>query len=318
MEQYLKASGIHKNYENIPILRGVTLNLYKNEILSILGSNGAGKTTLIKILATILTKDSGEIEIMGLNLNNHEQEIRGCFGYVGQDTERSAYARLTVKENLIFFAKLQGLTTKRIKQNIEKLVHYFHFEENMNKYFMQLSGGQKQTVVIMRALLHDPFLIYLDEPTKGLDPIAAKVLRDFLKKYVRNENKSLLLTSHILPEVEYLSDRIAFLNKGKINICDTLENIKAKVGIRDFLEIRKENLSKQAIADLSSLAAVEVCEDSGNGWISLGLKDLFKGTELIIKELKKRKLDCEFRHRTISLEDAFIHCFGGINERFDT
>ena len=170
----------------------------------------------------------------------------------------------------------------------------------------------------MRALLHDPFLIYLDEPTKGLDPISAKVLRDFLKKYVRSENKSLLLTSHILPEVEYLSDRIAFINKGKIDICDNVENIKAKVGVKDFLEIRKEHLSKQVLAELSSLDVVEFCKDAGNGWISLGLKDLFKGMEVIIKELKRRKLKSEFRHRAVSMEDAFIHCVGAMKEGFDT
>ncbi len=230
METYLRAVAIKKCYGAHRVLKGVNLTLRKNEILSILGPNGAGKTTLIKILATLIAKDSGRIEVMGHNPDRNERQVQRCFGYVGQDTDRSAYARLTARENLVFFARLRGLAKEIIHKRIEGLVEYFDFSGNINKLFMHLSGGQKQTVIIMRALLHDPSVIYLDEPTKGLDPVSAKRLRDFLKQYVRWENKSLLLTSHILSEVEYLADRICFMNNGNLDAGDSVENIIARTG----------------------------------------------------------------------------------------
>jgi ABC-type multidrug transport system ATPase subunit len=166
MTTYLSAQDVRKTYGDTVALHDASLELYQGEILALLGPNGAGKTTLIKILATLLTKDAGQVTILGYNLDTHPEEIRHVFGYVGQDTERSAYARLTVVENLTFFGKLRGMTTQQIDQQIEKLATYFDFHANFDKQFVQLSGGQKQTVVIMRGLLHDPPLVYLDEPTK--------------------------------------------------------------------------------------------------------------------------------------------------------
>src|SRR5207248_2685575 len=154
MTLYLTAKEVYKSYGTTSVLKGVSLDLFEGEILALLGPNGSGKTTFIKILATLLTKDSGDIEIMGYNLDRDVDPIRHLFGYVGQDTERSAYARLTVRENLQFFGTLHGLSRKQINSQIQKLVGYFDFEANINKLFHHLSGGQKQTVVIMRALLY--------------------------------------------------------------------------------------------------------------------------------------------------------------------
>ena len=202
MKNVLIAENVRKTYKKHKksevALDGVNFDLKKGEIHSLLGPNGAGKTTFIKILATLLTKDSGVVNILGYDLDTQENEIKHILGYVGQDTERSAYARLTVRENLQFFGSLRGLKKNYINDQIEKLGEYFEFNGSIDKQFNDLSGGQKQAVVIMRSLLHDPPIIYLDEPTKGLDVIIAKRIREFLKNYAKKEGKSLLLTSHIM------------------------------------------------------------------------------------------------------------------------
>ncbi len=316
-EIYMSAQHVRKTYGDAVALEDATLNLHQGEILALLGSNGAGKTTFIKILATLLTKDSGQVEVLGYNLDKHEKEIRHFFGYVGQDTERSAYARLTVMENLRFFGALQGLHKKQIGQQIDKLVSYFDFEANLNKLFMQLSGGQKQAVVIIRALLHDPVLIYLDEPTKGLDPIVAQKIRSFLKQYVLQEHKSLLLTSHILSEVDQLADRVALIHKGKIEVTDSPEELKSMIGVREFIELRKESLPTPTKEKILQHESVPFCVDSDPQWISFGVTDIFSGTEAVIQALREDNVHLTFRQRTVSLEDAYLHIIGALSDKFE-
>jgi len=313
----LSAQNVRKSYGKVVALQDVTLELHEKEILALLGTNGSGKTTLIKILATLLTKDSGKVEIMGYDLDTHESEIRHLFGYVGQDTEHSSYARLTVKENLQFFGKLRGLKKKQIDQQIEKLSAYFDFDSNLNKLFMHLSGGQKQTVVIIRALLHNPALIYLDEPTKGLDPIIAHKIRTFLKEYTSKEGKTILLTSHILTEVDELADRVVLFHGGNNLITDTPANLKRTVGAPEFIEIQAENLPAATFDKISKLETVLLHIEKDPKWISFGISDFFNGTEAIINILRDDGVHAGFRHRVVSLEDVFVYYLGGLTEKFE-
>jgi len=234
---FLSARHVTKSYGDTPALKGIDLDLYAGEILALLGPNGAGKTTFIKIIATLLAKTAGRVQILGHDLDQDLRSIRHLFGYVGQDTDRSAYARLTVRQNLQFFGLLRGLNKRTIQEQQDKLAGFFDFRENLDKLFMHLSGGQKQTVVIMRALLHDPPIIYLDEPTKGLDPIIGKKIRAFLKTYVHQENKALLLTSHILTEVDEMADRVALIHDGRIGVVGTPSELKQSVGAAHFIEL---------------------------------------------------------------------------------
>jgi ABC-2 type transport system ATP-binding protein len=317
MQVYLSARNVRKSYGNYQALSDVTLELYQGEILALLGPNGAGKTTLIKILATLLTKDGGQVSVMGYDLDRDEQEIRHLFGYVGQDTDRSAYARLTVVENLRFFGALRGLSRRQIDEQIEKLAHYFDFRANLDKLFMYLSGGQKQTVVIMRALLYDPPLIYLDEPTKGLDPLIAKKIRDFLQKYVSEERKSLLLTSHILTEVDELAHRVALIHGGKIAVSGVSSQLKAAVGAAHLIELRDEALPAEVRQAIQQLDQVTTQVERESGWASFGITDPQLGTEAVLRVLRESQIQVPFRFHTTTLEDAFVHHIGVLDEQFE-
>lgn len=297
-------------------LDDLTFELKKGEIHSLLGPNGAGKTTLIKILATLLAKDEGTVNIMGYDLDESEKSIRHILGYVGQDTERSAYARLTARENLHFFGSMRGLSKEEIDKQIDKLVTYLGFEENMSKQFMHLSGGQKQIVVLMRALLHSPPIIFLDEPTKGLDPIIAQKIRKFLMDMVKKEGRTLLLTSHILSEVDEISDRVSLIHKGKIAITDTPDALKASVGVTDFIELERNGMSIDVLNRIKNLDVV-ISHVEHNEWDSFGVSDPFDGTQEILGILKETNSRVRFRHKSVSLEDAFIHHIGMLEESFD-
>jgi ABC-2 type transport system ATP-binding protein len=314
---YLSAQHVQKSYGKTAALRDASLELRQGEILALLGPNGAGKTTFIKILATVLTKDAGQVEILGHDLDRHTEQVRHLFGYVGQDTERSAYARLTVAENLHFFGALRGMSKQQIGAQIEKLATYFDFQGNLGKLFVHLSGGQKQTVIIMRGLLHDPPLIYLDEPTKGLDPIIAKRIRTFLKRFVQQEKKSLLLTSHVLSEVDELADRVALIHQGSISIVGTPDELKASVGATESVDIEKAPLPEATRTRIEQLEPVLFARERNHNWVSFGVSDGLTGAEAILRVIREDGVRAKFRHHTVSLEDAFIHHIGGLTEKFD-
>ncbi len=313
----LSAEHVQKAYGKVVALKDASLELYQGEILALLGPNGAGKTTFIKILATLLTKDRGRVDILGYDLDKHAAEIRHLFGYVGQDSERSAYARLTVVENLRFFGTLRGLSRKQIDQQIDKLATYFDFNGNLDKQFVTLSGGQKQTVVIIRAFLHDPPLVYLDEPTKGLDPIIAKKIRSFLKRFAYAEGKSLLLTSHVLSEVDELANRVALIHRGTIPIAGTPAELKSAIGATEFVEIEKGALPAATGEKILQLEPVLFSMERDPQWISFGVTDPLAGAEAIIHTLRADSVHAGFRHHTVSLEDAFLYHVGELAEQFD-
>ncbi|MHA2252024.1 MAG: ABC transporter ATP-binding protein [Candidatus Kariarchaeaceae archaeon] len=315
--QVLQALNIKKSYGDTIALDGVNFDLNRGEIHSLLGPNGAGKTTLIKIMATLLRKDAGTVNVLGLDLDRNENQIRHLLGYVGQDSERSAYARLTPHENLRFFGSLRGLDKEEIDEKVYRFSDYMEFNGNLDKQFMKLSGGQKQAVVIMRSLLHDPPVIFLDEPTKGLDPIIAKKIRKFLVKIAAEEGKSLLLTSHILQEVDEVSNRVSLIHGGKVQITGTPEGLKDSVGVKDFIELELASLPHRTKERISNLDVVINNFEKEAGWISFGVRDLFEGTEAIIGILREDGVKVGFRQHTTSLEDAFIHQIGVLDEAFD-
>ena len=312
----LSARHVQKRYGQAFAVKDASLEVRQGEILALLGPNGAGKTTFIKILATMLTKDAGHVDSLGHDLDRHPEAIRHLFGYVGQDTERSAYARLTAVENLRFFGTLRGLDRKQIEQQIEKLAAAFDFHANLDKLFVTLSGGQKQALVIMRAFLHGPPLVYLDEPTKGLDPIIARRIRAFLKRLAHEEGQSLLLTSHILPEVDEMADRVALIHKGVISITGTSGDLKAAIGATEFVEIQ-DRLPSTTLAKLQGLEPVICTMEREPGWVSFGVSDPMAGAEAIIRALREDRIQIGFRHHTVTLEDAFLHHIGELTEKFD-
>ncbi|MFW5884259.1 MAG: ATP-binding cassette domain-containing protein [Spirochaetota bacterium] len=224
--------------EVVSAVDGVDFALEQGEIFSLLGPNGAGKTTCIKMLATLLIPTSGSARVFGHDVVADEARVRRMMTAV-LPGERTLFWKLTVRENLRYFGSLYGLSRSYTDARIAELTGYFGVEEKLSTLVEKLSTGQRQKVVLCRALLPDPSLILLDEPTLGLDPNAARQLRALIRG-IRNEGKTVLLTTHYMYEADELSDRIAIINKGRIVALDTPAALKASLDARQIVRVETD------------------------------------------------------------------------------
>jgi ABC-type multidrug transport system ATPase subunit len=313
----VSALNVCKQYGDAPVLRGASLEVARGEIVALLGPNGSGKTTFIKILSTLLLKDSGEVCILGYDLDKSESTIRSLFGYVGQDTDRSAYARLTVTENLRFFAALRGLKRAAADAQINRLAAELGVEAILDKLHMALSGGEKQAVVIMRAFMTEPALVYLDEPSKGLDPMMASRLRAFLRQYVADKNASILLTSHSLSEVDELVDKSSLIQNGAITFLGTNQELKATVGLQGILEIPRAALTSAMEVSLAQKGARRIATGAERDWQLVGIDVNSAGIDAILALLREHRLEGRCHYRPVTLEDAYMHHYAKMPESAD-
>jgi ABC-type multidrug transport system ATPase subunit len=207
-------------------LRGVSFEVAQGEAVALLGANGAGKTTLLRILATLLLPTKGRALLAGHDTASEPGDVRRHLGYhAGSDL--GFYARLTGRENLRFFGRLNHLPGALLEKRIQAFSEQFELNEVIDRQVRTLSSGTVQRLSLLRALLHEPQVLLLDEPTRSLDAIAASEFRHFLKTEVlAKRGSTLLFASHTLPEIEFLADRIAILNEGKLVAISSLATLK--------------------------------------------------------------------------------------------
>lgn len=232
----------------------VNIKVEEGEVFGLLGHNGAGKTTLIKLLCTAIIPSSGTAKIHGYDITREGNHVRNLIGLVSSD-ERSFFWRLTGKENLIFFASLYKIPKKESEKRINNLLELFDLREAANIRFNEYSTGMKQKLGIARGLLNKPSILFLDEPTKGLDPASAHILRNLIKeRVVRHLGNSVIVTTHILSEVEHLCNKIAVMNYGKIVASGSIEDIKSSFQKYEKYHLQIENLSD---VDIDEIARME-------------------------------------------------------------
>ncbi len=307
----LNVKGVKKVYKSrkkeTHALTGLDLQVNEGEIFGILGPNGAGKTTLIKICSTLLGKTEGHVEVLGLDLDKEEREIRKRIGYIGQDSERSTYARLTGKENLEFFAALYNVKKIDFLERLEEFKKTYDNNDIFDKEVMKLSGGQKQAIVVMRGFLHNPDLVFADEISKGLDPIAALKIRNFVKSYAKEKGKTVIITSQIMSEIEELCDRVAIIFEGRVVAVDTPQNLMDSVNIQ-LLELRmrsNEIATPEFMQEIATLESVlEVKKE--NGYIRIPVNDSSIAFQAVLDVCQKHNLNPMISYRTATLEDVFL------------
>ena len=274
----------------IPALKGITLNIEKREFFGLLGPNGAGKTTLIKILATLVLPTSGKAYVAGYDVEKEERLVRKSMGYVISE-ERSSYWRLTGRQNLEFFASLNNLKGAEAKKRIDELLEITELKDDADRYFKDYSTGMKQKLGIARGLLTDPQVLFLDEPTKSLDPVTARHMRDFIKKeIVLRQGKTVLFATHNLVEAESLCDRIAIIDKGVIKACGSLSEIRKILIRKKRFIIKFEKVEERALEKLKSIKSISEIKipslpDQEEGTYEIELDGDGQGISGIIKEL---------------------------------
>jgi len=213
-----------------PALCGFSFQVQTGEAVALLGTNGAGKTTLLRILATLLLPTRGSVRIAGFDAIHESSAVRRHLGYhAGSDL--GFYSRLTGRENLRFFARLNHLSDSQLKTHINAAAERFELAAALDRQVRTLSSGTIQRLSLLRAFLHRPKVLLLDEPTRSLDALAAADFRRFLKSEVLGrQGTSLLFASHALSEIEFLADRIALLDHGRLIAFDTPAALKSRCG----------------------------------------------------------------------------------------
>lgn len=213
----------------IEALNNVTITVKKGELFGLLGPNGAGKTTLIKILTTLLLPTSGSAYVYGYDVTKDESKIRPIINMVSGG-EYSGYGLLTVHENLWMFSQFYGIPGKEANKRINELMDRLGIAQMAKRKIRTLSTGERQRVNIIRAFMTDPRVVFLDEPTLGLDVETARLIRMFIKEWlVYDPDRTVLMTTHYMMEADELCDRIAIINEGKIVALDTPVNLKSMI-----------------------------------------------------------------------------------------
>ncbi|HMK52622.1 MAG TPA: ABC transporter ATP-binding protein [Thermodesulfobacteriota bacterium] len=238
----IKAEGIYKTFRSgwwgrkeKLVLKGVDLQVEEGEIFGILGPNGAGKTTLLSILSTLLLPDQGRIQILGIDGLQNGKRIRERVN-ISSGNANFLWS-LTVRENLHFYGMLYGLTGNRREEKVKALIHLFNLEEHQDVHFDRLSTGMKQRLSLAKSLLNDPAVLFLDEPTVGLDPSVSVTTREQIRLIQKQRGMTVLLTTHNMREAEFLCDRIAFLKNGEILTTGTAATLKRMIRMGDLVKI---------------------------------------------------------------------------------
>ena len=235
LETIVKVDKLVKTYDGNNVVDGVSFEVKKGEIFGILGPNGAGKTTTLEMLEALRPIDGGTATIDGIDVAKKPKDIKNIIGIQLQST--AFYDKLTLREQLKMFGSLYGRTV-----DTEALLAKVQLTEKAKSYVEQLSGGQKQRFAIASTLVNNPKVLFLDEPTTGLDPQARRNLWDLIKE-IRDEGITILLTTHYMDEAELLCDRLAIMDSGKIITIDTPHNLIQQLLARGF---KKEQVVEQA------------------------------------------------------------------------
>ena len=226
-EEAITVNGLSKAYNKKTAVDNIDLRVRRGEIFGFLGPNGAGKTTAIRLITTLERKDSGTVTLFGHNIDKEPTKAKANIGVIQQHI--SLDNDLTVIENLINHVKLHKIPKKIGMKKVEQLIDYFDLREYLKYKTTDLSGGWKKKVSIARAMIHEPKILFLDEPTVGLDTQSRRLIWDLIRQ-LNSDGTTVFLTTHYIEEAEALCERVAFINRGKIVETDTPENLCKKVG----------------------------------------------------------------------------------------
>ncbi len=273
----IKIQNLQKSYATTTALSGIDLNVPEGELFAYLGPNGAGKTTTIRILTGLTKLTQGSASLNGHDIQHRPMDAKRQCGLVPQHINLDS--ELTVKENLDIHGRLFGMSASARKDRIETLLAYIELSDRSDGLVKQLSGGMKRRVMIARALLHDPRILFLDEPTVGLDANIRRRIWSLIKKIQKN-GTTIFLTTHYIEEAEFLADRVAFLDSGRIVAVDAPTTLMAQVGHWAIDWVTEEGMES------AYFPSREAAQESGAA-----------GTN-------------GFTLRRVNLEDAFLHLTG--------
>ncbi len=249
----------------VPAVRDVSFDVERGELFGLFGSNGAGKSTLVRMLATLLTPTHGRATVNGFDIVRDELKVRSAIGLVASD-ERSFYGRLTCRQNLAFYAALQNVPRSKIAAAIERVLDLFNLTAKADVPFQSLSTGQKQRLNMARALVHDPPIVFLDEPTKSMDVQTADFVKALIKQeLVGRQHKTIVFISHELYEMDNFCDRVAILADGQLKAIGTPQELSVHVPRRAIYRIEVQGDADRIAQQWRALSSIDAVTEISRG-----------------------------------------------------
>jgi ABC-2 type transport system ATP-binding protein len=300
---------IKQQKKRVEALKGVSFTINKGEIFGLLGPNGAGKSTTIKILTTLLAPSSGTVKVLGYDVFGQENHIRPRINFIFGG-ERNLYWRLSAEDNLKYFADLYKIPRKEQGPLLDKLFKLVDLDQVRLHKVESYSKGMKQRLQIARALLNDPEIIFLDEPSIGLDPVGARALKQIIRD-IAAAGKTVLLTTHYMNEAEELCDRIAIINKGEVVAIDTIEGLKSQIDQPIKLRLSVDRFTDQEIDKLRSFHTVEkLVLQAKNNFLDIHSNQIEQLLGNVIDTFGRDKIK-GMQILDANLEDVYVEMIGG-------
>jgi ABC-2 type transport system ATP-binding protein len=299
----IKISGLTKKYGSHIAVDNLTLDIYENEVFGLLGSNGAGKTTTIHMLATLLKPSSGSATVNGYDIVSQPSRVRSSIGIVFQAP--SSDDMLTGYENLQLHSMLYSVPRDTRKQRIEEVLNLVGLNERMHDQVKTYSGGMRRRLEIARGLLHKPKVMFLDEPTLGLDPASRETMWRYIQRLVKEERMTVILTTHYMEEADILCNRIGIIDKGRIVALDTPKGLKAGLG-GDVIRIKTQQQQHYNNPDkISQLDFVRKVEQN-DGFLVVSVNNARRDLPILLRHVEAEMAESA----SPTLNDVFIHLTG--------
>jgi len=309
MDPCIQVSDLRKSYGHVNAVDGVSFDVEYGKVFGFLGPNGAGKTTTIRVLTTLIHPTSGTVKTFGKEIVKHQREIKKRIGVVLQ--EPSFEANLTVERALELYGLMWGLPGEKRRDRARELLDKFDLTSFKGRKNDELSIGQRRRVQVAREFMHDMDLLFLDEPTMGLDPSARRILLDYVKKHVK-DGLTVFFTTHIMDEAEYLCDEIAIINRGKIIATDTPAGLKQRYGGVKAVEIKLKDSTAQSIMHIiRPIAGGSTIETPAEDTVRISSSEAQDMLVKIIESLSKNSVQIEsVSVNPPTLEEVFLTVIG--------
>ena len=312
----IEVKNVTKKYPNIKAVDNINFTIKDGEVVGFLGPNGAGKTTTMNMITGFIEPTEGQIIINGFDIVKKSKKAKKQIGYMPEGVP--LYTELTAREFVNYMAELKDVKAKERKEAVEKAIEETGLKDVQNKLIKNLSRGYKQRVSMAGALIGDPKILILDEPTVGLDPKQITEIRNLIKEL--GKTHTVILSSHILSEVSQICNKVIIINKGKIVAIDTPENLEAKVSNKNCLYVTVEdpedkmNIIKNKIKEIKKIELAEKNED-GTKQYMIESEDNADLRKMIFSELAKEDITIfEMKKADTTLEDAFMKLIEGGNK----
>jgi ABC-2 type transport system ATP-binding protein len=317
-----RTSFFKRNSQIVTAVDHMNLEIRKGELFGLLGRNGAGKTTLVKVLCTLLPPDEGTASVNGFDVVKRQMQVKRSIGTIFSVGERGFFWRLTGYDNLEFYAAINNVPRRGRRERIMEVLELVGMKEKAFEVFQKYSGGMKRKLALARALLPDPPVLLLDEPTTGLDVISSRSIREFIRNDLsKKSGKTVLYTTHYIEEAAQICDRIAIMHKGRLIALDTPDALKNKAKKGEFFDVIVKNISDSQVNALKgidgviSLAAQMQEPPIAQTRLRLRLEISDALADVFDFFFKEKIKILSFKQEELTLEDAFIELTGaGISE----